>query len=120
MADLSHDAEPSIDVEVCFALPGCADRCRLRLPPGARVCDALAQSGVAGRHPSIDLTVAKVGIWGRVVELDQRLQSGDRVEIYRPLHADPRDARRAAAQKAPARGQLSGRAVKDTPDPSVI
>lgn len=64
---------------------------------GVRVREAIEQSGVLARFPEIDLAINKVGIFGKQVKLDQVLEDGDRVEIYRPLIADPKDARKRRA-----------------------
>ncbi|AFL72969.1 RnfH family protein [Thiocystis violascens] len=66
---------------------------------GVRVREAIEQSGVLARFPDIDLDSNKVGIFGRQVKLDRLLEDGDRVEIYRPLIADPKEARRRRAQE---------------------
>lgn len=84
----------TIVVTVVVALPEEATEVELRLPAGATVSDALTQSGVAARHPRIDVAHAPVGIFGRRVQRDRVLSDGDRVELYRPLVADPKDARR--------------------------
>ncbi|MCC6474283.1 MAG: RnfH family protein [Burkholderiales bacterium] len=70
---------------------------RLELAEESTVRDALEASGIAARCPRVDL--AHAGIFGRVVSLDTRLADGDRVEIYRPLRADPRQARRHRASR---------------------
>jgi putative ubiquitin-RnfH superfamily antitoxin RatB of RatAB toxin-antitoxin module len=81
------------EVEVVYALPQREERVRLRLPEGATVRDALEKSGL------LPLARGKVGIFGRVVGADARLKPGDRVEIYRPLAADPKEARRRRAAR---------------------
>ncbi len=73
---------------------------QLRLQPGARVRDALQQSGLLARHASIDLAQHKVGVWGRWRGLDEPLRDGDRLEIYRPLVVDPKEARRRRQRDA--------------------
>ena len=85
-------------VEVVYALPGAHDFSALALAPGSTVADALAASGVAARHPGIDLS--RLGIFGRRVGRDTPLADGDRVEIYRPLALDPKEARRERAKRA--------------------
>ncbi|HEX6704263.1 MAG TPA: RnfH family protein [Albitalea sp.] len=70
------------------------DLSELVLAAGATLHDALRASGVLERHPGIDLATHKVGIWGRVRALDAPLREGDRVEVYRPLKVDPKEARR--------------------------
>ena len=74
--------------------PGTVDLVDLRLPDGARVADALQASGLAARHPDVDLAALRVGIWGALCERDAVLREGDRVELYRPLRVDPKQARR--------------------------
>jgi putative ubiquitin-RnfH superfamily antitoxin RatB of RatAB toxin-antitoxin module len=72
-------------IEVVDAWPQRAEVLELRLPAGATVRDALAASGLKG---------VQVGIFGKRVTMDTRLADGDRVEVYRPLAIDPKDARR--------------------------
>lgn len=78
---------------------GVVDEVTVRLPDRARLEDALRASGVLERHPDIDLAVQRVGIWGRVQPLDALLRERDRVEIYRPLQVDPKEARRQRYRK---------------------
>lgn len=86
-----------LTVEVVFALPDryCVERATL--PRGATVADALA--AVAGREPfaMLDLARMPVGVYGELVERGKVLDDGDRVELYRPLQVDPREARRRRA-----------------------
>jgi len=70
---------------------------RLSLPAGSSVADALRASGLLGEFPEIEST--RVGIYGEVVSPDTRLRDRDRVEIYRPLQADPKEIRRTRARK---------------------
>jgi putative ubiquitin-RnfH superfamily antitoxin RatB of RatAB toxin-antitoxin module len=70
------------------------DRVELELPAGGTVADALAASGLLQRHPGIDLAVQRVGVWGRPCSAGEPLQDGDRVELYRALKIDPKEARR--------------------------
>jgi putative ubiquitin-RnfH superfamily antitoxin RatB of RatAB toxin-antitoxin module len=79
-----------VRVEVVLAYPDGAQARSLNLPAGATVRDALAASGFDGHA---------FGIFGKRVELDHRLAEGDRVEIYRPLAMDPKEARRQRALK---------------------
>jgi len=83
------------------------DEIELRLPAGATVADALAASGMQARHPQIDLSVLPVGIWGAFCERHDALRDRDRVELYRPLRVDPKEARRQRqqAQRGPKRGR---------------
>ena len=86
-----------IEVEVVFATSERQELVGLKLPPGSTVDDAIRESRLHERFPSQDLSGLEVGIWGRVVARDRLLEAGDRVEIYRPLHMDPREARRRLA-----------------------
>lgn len=67
----------------------------LRLPAGATVKEAIERSGLAAASPGLDLRVHAVGVWGQVRSPDTALRDGDRVEVYRPLRADPKERRRA-------------------------
>ena len=86
-----------IRVEVVYALPRSCDAVVVELPDGATVRAALAVSGLAERHPGIDLS--RVGLFGRSVSPDELLREGDRVEVYRPLVLDPKEARRRRARR---------------------
>ena len=79
----------TIRVEVVLALAERQTLRRLQLPTGSTVGDAVAASGLEG--------TGRVGIYGKVVPAGTVLADGDRVEIYRPLRADPKEARRARA-----------------------
>ncbi|MCI0400798.1 MAG: RnfH family protein [Gammaproteobacteria bacterium] len=86
-----------IQVEVAYALASAQVVIPLEVPLGSTLEQAIRLSGVLESCPDIDLTQNKVGVFGKVRPLDHVLQHGDRVEIYRPLIADPKDARRRRA-----------------------
>ncbi|CNI23648.1 Uncharacterised protein family (UPF0125) [Yersinia thracica] len=89
-----------IRVEVVYALP---ERQYLRvvsLKGGSTVEEAIRASGLLELRPDIDLTKNKVGVYSRPVKLGDKLNDGDRVEIYRPLIADPKELRRQRAEQA--------------------
>ena len=86
-----------IKVEVVFATPEHQPLISLLLPPGSTVEDAIVQSRISELFPTEDFSGFEVGIWGRVVARDRALIGGDRIEIYRPLAMDPREARRRLA-----------------------
>jgi putative ubiquitin-RnfH superfamily antitoxin RatB of RatAB toxin-antitoxin module len=88
-----------MEVEVVYALPEGADAAKIKLASGATVAEAVRASGILTRHPEIELGRNKLGIYGMVVEPDARLADGDRVEIYRALAMDPKEARRRRALK---------------------
>ncbi|MFC0309623.1 RnfH family protein [Gallibacterium trehalosifermentans] len=86
-----------IHVEVTYALPQHYFLKKIRLPEGCNVQSAILQSGVLQAFQEIDLRENKVGIFGRLAKLTDILRDGDRVEIYRPLLADPKEIRRKRA-----------------------
>ena len=88
-----------LEVEVAYALPHQQFLRRLKMPSGSTVRQAIVQSGVLSKFPEIDLKSVKLGIFSRPVDLDVPLNSGDRVEIYRPLILSPTDARRLRAER---------------------
>lgn len=90
-----------ISVTVAIALPDCQEVVALRLEEGSTVADALARSDLARRFPQVDLAAAPVGVWSRPCERATRLRDGDRVEVYRPLQADPKEMRRRRARLKP-------------------
>lgn len=89
----------SISVEVVYALPGRQDAVMLELPEGATLAEAVARSGLLARHPEAASLSAGAGIFGAVKPPETVLAAGDRVEIYRPLQADPKQARRSRAAR---------------------
>ena len=88
-----ENAEP-IEVEVAYARPDAQAIFKLKVNLGAMVEDAIKSSGILHRFPEIDLAVNKVGVFGRLSALNAPLKPGDRVVIYRPLIADPKEVRR--------------------------
>ena len=86
-----------LSVEVVYALREGEDAVRLELAPGATALDALRASGLLERHPEIDLARQRIGIYGRVVDAQAPLRDGDRIEVYRPLVVEPKEARRRRA-----------------------
>ncbi len=88
-------------VEVIYALPAAADAVSVSLPAGATLRDAVLASGVLQRHPEIALEKQAFGIFGKRAALDARLSPGDRVEVYRALAIDPKEARRRRAARKP-------------------
>lgn len=87
-----------IEVEVAYALPDQQTVIAVSVAADACVADAIAASGIVERHPEIG-TAPSVGIFGRSVTLAARPRAGDRIEIYRPLAADPKQLRRARVRK---------------------
>jgi uncharacterized protein len=93
------DPETLLQVEVVFALPGDARLCSVQVLPGTTIKEAVEQSGILQSFPAVDLAHNKVGIFNKIKQLDDRVNDGDRVEIYRPLIVDPKEARRHRAEK---------------------
>ena len=87
----------TIEVEVVYALPNEQTLLRVRVAAGATVAQAIAISGLRERYPDVADRAPRVGVWGKFVSGDTVLQAGDRVEIYRPLAVDPKEARRRRA-----------------------
>ena len=88
-----------ISVEIALAIPEKQELLKLDLAAGSTVAAAIEQSEIMAMFEGLELDAAKVGIFGQKVAMDQVLQNGDRVEIYRPLLADPKEIRRQRALK---------------------
>jgi len=86
-----------INVEVVYALPGEQRLFEQQLPDGTTVAEAVRLCGVLDEYPEIDLAASKLGIFGKLVKADAGLRGRDRIEIYRPLLADPKEVRRRRA-----------------------
>ena len=80
-------------------MPGRQELVALEVASGSTLADAIAQSGLPEMFEGFELDPAKVGIFGQKASLEQVLRDGDRVEIYRPLIVDPKEARRQRALK---------------------
>ena len=86
-----------MQVEVVFALPERQFLQSMELAKGSTVADAIRRSELAQVFPGIDFEQLQAGVWGRLAERSHVLVDGDRVELYRPLQMDPREARRLKA-----------------------
>ena len=87
----------TIPVEVVYALPERQAVIQLDIAPEATIEAVIQQSGILLQFPEIDLAKNKVGVFGKLGKLTDTLHSGDRVEIYRPLIADPKEVRKQRA-----------------------
>lgn len=85
---------PNRQIEVVYASAHRLKVVHIDFKPMMRVADVIRESGLLKEFPEIDMTHNAVGIYGRRVSLEQRLEAGDRVEIYRTLQCSPQDARR--------------------------
>ena len=93
-----HTTAGSLNIEAVFALSDRQELVPLVLDAGATVVDALQASGFQQAFPDADFENLQSGIWGRIVLQSHLLQDGDRVEFYRELERDPREARRELAK----------------------
>lgn len=89
-----------IVVEVAYALPDEQLILEIEVPADCEVEEAIKRSGILERYPQIDLGNDKVGIFGKMCKLNASLNHKDRIEIYRPLIADPKESRRQKAEMA--------------------
>ncbi|PJG60217.1 RnfH family protein [Aeromonas cavernicola] len=94
-----------INIEVVYALPDRQTVIPLRVPANTCVLAAIELSGIVQQHPDIDLMVNKFGIYSRPSKGNELLQEGDRIEIYRPLIADPKEIRKKRAEQAKEAGR---------------
>lgn len=92
-----------LEIEIVYAEPQRALAKTFRVEPGARVADALQLAALDPDFAGIDPLNRPCGIFGRLTQTDRMLKDGDRIEIYRPLAADPKAARRARAKPGPPR-----------------
>ena len=89
-------AAATIGIEVAYADPQVQILRKVEIAANSTVADALAASGIAADLPA-GFAPAALGIFGRVVDAGTRLRDGDRIELYRPLQADPKESRRRRA-----------------------
>lgn len=102
--------DQQISLEVVYGTPEKQAILEIMVESGTTVEQAIVASGIVKTFPDINLEVLKVGIWNRTCKLTDLPKTGDRIEIYRPLIADPKEARRRRAEKA----KEEGRANKKT------
>lgn len=88
-----------ISIEVVYALPHEQVLLKLQVPQDTSVDGAIRLSGILGKYPEIDLDKNKLGIYGKLTRTDAVLRDRDRIEIYRPLLADPKEVRRKRAEE---------------------
>jgi hypothetical protein len=104
----------TLKVEVCYALPDKQELIPLSLPSGATLKQAIEASGLLEKHPEIDIGKNKFGIYAKLSKPDALLRDRDRVEIYRPLNADPKEVRKQRAAEGKVMKKGAGDA--DAPD----
>ncbi len=86
-----------INVEVVYALPQEQTLLPVQVPQGADIKEAILESGMLDLHPELDLKTLDVGIFGKLATVKQKVRDNDRIEIYRPLIADPKEVRKKRA-----------------------
>ena len=96
-----------IQIEVVYGLPDKQELLTLPVSEGTTIEQAINESGISDIFSEIDLSVHKVGIWNRTAKLSDVLKDLDRIEIYRPLIADPKEVRKRRAEKAKAEGRAN-------------
>ncbi len=89
-----------IPIEVAYASASQSWLIPFEVEEGTTVQQAIASSGILEQCPDINLQTNKVGLFSKIIELDVLVRAGDRIEIYRPLILDPKEARRLRAEKA--------------------
>jgi putative ubiquitin-RnfH superfamily antitoxin RatB of RatAB toxin-antitoxin module len=99
MRSPADNAASTITVEVIYALRDTQPLLVARVDADATVEAAIRASGVLEKFPEIDLGKNKVGVFSKIVKLDEKVRDRDRVEIYRPLIADPKEVRRKRAEE---------------------
>lgn len=103
------DAATPLSVSVAYSpRAGEVDEVKLVLARGATVADALHASGLVERHPGVAIDVLPVGVWGSFCDRAAPLHDGDRVELYRPLQVDPKEARRLRYRASPKPARVKG------------
>ncbi|MES2026200.1 MAG: RnfH family protein [Pseudomonadota bacterium] len=91
------DTASTIHIQICYARPDQQFLLDQTVASGTTIQQAIQNSGIIQQAPEIDVSVWRVGIYGKIKTLDTVLREHDRVEIYRPLIADPKDSRRKRA-----------------------
>ncbi len=94
--------EEKINVELVYALPAEQTLLKFEVPKGTAIAEAIKLSGILEKHPEIDLEKGKFGLFGKLSKTDAVLREMDRIEIYRPLIADPKEVRRKRAEEGKA------------------
>lgn len=91
------DASNTLTVEITYALPEKQTLYSFDVPVGTSLNKAIELSGIQSIHPELDLKATKVGIFGKIAPREQILEAKDRIELYRPLFADPKEIRKQRA-----------------------
>jgi uncharacterized protein len=95
-------SEEKIHVELVYALPTQQMLLKSEVPKGTTIAEAVKLSGILDKFPEIDVEKGRFGIFGKLSKVDTVLREKDRIEIYRPLIADPKEVRRKRAEEGKA------------------
>lgn len=106
-------ASSGIQIEIAYALPDEQVLMSIQTQPEASAEQAIRQSGILTKYPEIDLSKNKIGIFGKLSKLDTILRDRDRVEIYRPLIADPKEVRKKRAEEGKVMKKGGGESVAE-------
>ncbi|MFT5760124.1 MAG: putative ubiquitin-RnfH superfamily antitoxin RatB of RatAB toxin-antitoxin module [Alteromonadaceae bacterium] len=96
-----------INIEVVYGIPTSQKILAISVGNNTTIEEAINESGIKGFYNEIDLSVNKVGIWNRVAKLTDIVNDLDRIEIYRPMIADPKEVRKRRAEKAKEEGRAN-------------
>jgi putative ubiquitin-RnfH superfamily antitoxin RatB of RatAB toxin-antitoxin module len=105
--------EARIRIEVVYALPQRQERVPVEMPEGSTLIQAVEASGLLAKYPDIDPSKNKFGIFAKLSKPDAALRDRDRIEIYRPLIADPKEVRKKRAAEGKAMKKGTGDATED-------
>ena len=95
-------SDEKINVELVYALPTQQMLLKSEVPKGTTIAEAVKLSGILDKFPEIDVEKGRFGIFGKLSKVDAVLRVKDRIEIYRPLIADPKEVRRKRAEEGKA------------------
>jgi putative ubiquitin-RnfH superfamily antitoxin RatB of RatAB toxin-antitoxin module len=109
MNEAKGGGDALIDIEVAAALPDQQWLIEAQVLPGTTVGEALRQLDIAERFAGFEVDLSRLGIFGQRCQVDRVLQAGDRIELYRPLHADPKTIRRDLAKLEKERKAAQGK-----------
>jgi putative ubiquitin-RnfH superfamily antitoxin RatB of RatAB toxin-antitoxin module len=114
MINHQSNDEALLTIEVVFALPSRQELMSLTVSPGTTAEMVMRQSAISDLFPEEDFSDYQLGIWGKLVTRSYSLKDGDRLEIYRPLLIDPREARRALAADGRSMGQSGDKSTRES------
>lgn len=99
--------DDKINIEVVYGTPLSQQIIEIIVDTDTTIEEAIKASGILTAYPEIDLTINNVGIWNRSAKLTDKVNDLDRIEIYRPLLADPKEVRKRRAEKAKEEGRAN-------------